>query len=92
MDADSHASSAKENSSDDAVVSSSVKEQTAARSERRPPSSQHALSKSQPDDVMVQIKAGKSEVRSLSADLSAVQAVTFLEPSLVSVKQMNNHD
>lgn len=33
------------------------------------------------------------EVRgwSLSADLSAVQAVTFLEPSLLSVKQMNNH-
>ncbi|XP_076013411.1 MAP3K12-binding inhibitory protein 1 [Genypterus blacodes] len=75
VDADTRMSSVEENSSDDAVVSSSVKEQTAAqRSERRPRCSQPAQSRSPPDDVMVQIQAGKSEIdRRISAFMERKQ-------------------
>lgn len=43
-------------------ASSSVKEQAAALSEHRPHSSEAAESRTAADDVMVQIRAGKSEV------------------------------
>lgn len=60
MDADT--SSTKDNKSDDAVTPSSLKEQTAALSEHHPPSSEASEGKTAADDVMVQIRARKSEV------------------------------
>ncbi|KAF7662919.1 hypothetical protein LDENG_00222900, partial [Lucifuga dentata] len=74
VDADHHMFSAKENASDDDALSSSVKEQTAAPSEHHPPTSQPAQSTSPADDVMVQIKAGKSEIdRRISAFMERKQ-------------------
>lgn len=62
-DADSRSSSTKDGTSDNAVASSSLKERTTALFEHGPPSSEAvAESKSAADDVMVQIRAGKSEV------------------------------
>uniref|UniRef100_A0AAQ4P0E7 MAP3K12 binding inhibitory protein 1 n=1 Tax=Gasterosteus aculeatus aculeatus TaxID=481459 RepID=A0AAQ4P0E7_GASAC len=55
-------SSTKDNASVDAVTSSSVKEQTAALCEQHPPSPEDAESETGADDVMVQIRARKSEV------------------------------
>ncbi|XP_047466340.1 MAP3K12-binding inhibitory protein 1 [Mugil cephalus] len=72
MDAD--ASSTKDNTSDDSVTSSTVKEQTAAPSEHHPHSSEAAESKTAADDVMVQIRAGKSEIeRRISAFMERKQ-------------------
>lgn len=56
-DADSQTSSKKEDTLDDAVASSSLKEWTTALSEHSAPGLESAA-----DDVMVQIRAGKSEV------------------------------
>lgn len=50
------------NTSNDTDASTSLKEQTTAASERHPPSSEAAQSKAAADDVMVQIRARKSEV------------------------------
>lgn len=54
--------SRKESTSDNGVTSASPKEPTAASSESHRPGSAAAESKTPTDDVMVQIRAGKSEV------------------------------
>lgn len=54
--------SVKENTLDKGVSSSSVKEQTAVLSEHQDHNSEAAESKTSDDDIMVQIRAGKSEV------------------------------
>uniref|UniRef100_A0A3Q2NNZ6 MAP3K12 binding inhibitory protein 1 n=1 Tax=Fundulus heteroclitus TaxID=8078 RepID=A0A3Q2NNZ6_FUNHE len=64
----------KESTSDRAVTSPSPKEQTAALSEHRRPDSEPAESKTPTDDVMVQIRAGKSEIeRRISAFMERKQ-------------------
>ncbi|XP_069391960.1 MAP3K12-binding inhibitory protein 1 [Paralichthys olivaceus] len=75
VDADSDRSSSRINTSDDTVTSFSHKEQTTALSEHQPPSSE-AMEESNTaaDDVMVQIKAGKSEIeRRISAFMERKQ-------------------
>ncbi|CAK6965987.1 MAP3K12-binding inhibitory protein 1 [Scomber scombrus] len=74
-DADSRSSSTKDGTSDDAVASSSLKERKTALFEHGPPSSEAAAeSKSAADDVMVQIRAGKSEIeRRISAFMERKQ-------------------
>nr|XP_040055920.1 MAP3K12-binding inhibitory protein 1 isoform X2 [Gasterosteus aculeatus aculeatus] len=67
-------SSTKDNASVDAVTSSSVKEQTAALCEQHPPSPEDAESETGADDVMVQIRARKSEIeRRISAFMERKQ-------------------
>eukprot|EP00064_Thunnus_orientalis_P008766 superscaffoldBa00001068_g8789 len=74
VDAESHTSSTKDGTSDDAIPSSSLKEQTTTLSERGPPGSEAAGSKTAADDVMVQIRAGKSEIeRRISAFMERKQ-------------------
>ncbi|XP_027857280.1 MAP3K12-binding inhibitory protein 1 [Xiphophorus couchianus] len=64
--------SVKESTSDKSVASPSPKEQTAASSELQRPGSEAAESKT--DDVMVQIRAGKSEIeRRISAFMERKQ-------------------
>ncbi|XP_008293275.1 MAP3K12-binding inhibitory protein 1 [Stegastes partitus] len=71
---DADALSIKDSASDDAVTSSSVKEQTPAPSEQHPLISEAAESKTAADDVMVQIRAGKSEIeRRISAFMERKQ-------------------
>uniref|UniRef100_UPI0037E86635 MAP3K12-binding inhibitory protein 1 n=1 Tax=Semicossyphus pulcher TaxID=241346 RepID=UPI0037E86635 len=71
---DADASSAKDNTPDNAVTSSSLTEQTSALSEQHPPGSDAAESKTAPDDVMVQIRARKSEIeRRISAFMERKQ-------------------
>ncbi|XP_035530519.1 MAP3K12-binding inhibitory protein 1 [Morone saxatilis] len=71
VDADDDTSSAQNNTSDDAVTSSPLQEQT---SERHPLSSEDAESKTAADDVMVQIRARKSEIeRRISAFMERKQ-------------------
>ncbi|KAM6917150.1 MAP3K12-binding inhibitory protein 1 [Lycodopsis pacificus] len=66
--------SAKDNTSVDAVTSSSLKVQSTAPSEHRPPSPEDAESKTAADDVMVQIRARKSEIeRRISAFMERKQ-------------------
>ncbi|XP_022606664.1 MAP3K12-binding inhibitory protein 1 [Seriola dumerili] len=74
VDADSERLSTKDNTSDDAVTSSSLIEQMAALSEHLPPSSEATEGKTAADDVMVQIRAGKSEIeRRISAFMERKQ-------------------
>ncbi|XP_069577207.1 MAP3K12-binding inhibitory protein 1 [Brachyistius frenatus] len=76
VDADGNTSAIKDNASDDDVTSSSVKEQTTAPSEHHPHNSQAAGSNAAAaaDDVMVQIRAGKSEIeRRISAFMERKQ-------------------
>ncbi|KAF1374604.1 hypothetical protein PFLUV_G00230830 [Perca fluviatilis] len=74
VDAHGVTSSTKDNTSDDAVTSSPVREQTTARSEHHPPSPEAAESKTAADDVMVQIRARKSEIeRRISAFMERKQ-------------------
>ncbi|XP_039992268.1 MAP3K12-binding inhibitory protein 1 [Xiphias gladius] len=74
VDADSDRSSARDNTSDEAVTTSSLKEQTTAMSEHHPPSSEATESTAAADDVMVQIRAGKSEIeRRISAFMERKQ-------------------
>ncbi|XP_044022936.1 MAP3K12-binding inhibitory protein 1 isoform X1 [Siniperca chuatsi] len=74
VDADGDTSSTKDNTCDYAVTSSSLKEQTTALSEHHPPSSEAAESKTAADDVMVQIRARKSEIeRRISAFMERKQ-------------------
>ncbi|XP_041668829.1 MAP3K12-binding inhibitory protein 1 [Cheilinus undulatus] len=71
---DADASSVKHNASDAAVSSSSLTERTSAPSEQHPPGSDAAKSKTAPDDVMVQIRARKSEIeRRISAFMERKQ-------------------
>ncbi|XP_051808763.1 MAP3K12-binding inhibitory protein 1 isoform X2 [Acanthochromis polyacanthus] len=73
-EADVEASSTKDNTSDDAVTSSSVKEQTPASSGQHPLVSEAAESETAADDVMVQIRARKSEIeRRISAFMERKQ-------------------
>lgn len=66
--------SRKESTSDNAATSASPKEQTAASSESHRPGSEAAESKTPTDDVMVQIRAGKSEIeRRISAFMERKQ-------------------
>uniref|UniRef100_A0A3Q3KLP7 MAP3K12 binding inhibitory protein 1 n=2 Tax=Monopterus albus TaxID=43700 RepID=A0A3Q3KLP7_MONAL len=59
---------------DNAVIASSLQEQTAALSEHHPHRSVSAESKTAADDVMVQIRAGKSEIeRRISAFMERKQ-------------------
>lgn len=62
VNADGDASSPQDNTSHADVSSLSIKGQTTALSEHRPSSSVAAGSKTAADDVMVQIRARKSEV------------------------------
>ncbi|KAM9341510.1 MAP3K12-binding inhibitory protein 1 [Symphorus nematophorus] len=74
VDADVDTSSTQDNTSDEAVTSSSLKEQPAASSEHHPPGSEAAESKTAADDVMVQIRARKSEIeRRISAFMERKQ-------------------
>lgn len=61
VEADS-VTSVKENTLDKGVSSSSVKVQTAVLSEHQDHNSEAAETKTSDDDIMVQIRAGKSEV------------------------------
>ncbi|XP_045919500.1 MAP3K12-binding inhibitory protein 1 isoform X3 [Micropterus dolomieu] len=71
---DGYTTSTKDNTSDDAVASSSLKEQTVTPSQHHPPSSEAAGSNSVVDDVMVQIRARKSEIeRRISAFMERKQ-------------------
>ncbi|XP_042372996.1 MAP3K12-binding inhibitory protein 1, partial [Plectropomus leopardus] len=73
VDAHGDASSTKANTLDDAVTSL-LEEQTTALSEQHPPSSEAAESKTAADDVMVQIRARKSEIeRRISAFMERKQ-------------------
>lgn len=73
LDAEADASSFK-NTSEDAVTSSSSSAQTATQSEHHPHSSGATESKAAADDVMVQIRAGKSEIeRRISAFMERKQ-------------------
>ncbi|KAM4542971.1 MAP3K12-binding inhibitory protein 1 isoform 2-T3 [Odontesthes bonariensis] len=66
--------SVKDNTSDEAVTSSSVKEHTAALPEHHRHDSEAAESKTPADDIMVQIRAGKSEIeRRISAFMERKQ-------------------
>ncbi|XP_038149293.1 MAP3K12-binding inhibitory protein 1 [Cyprinodon tularosa] len=66
--------STKENISDKAVTSPSSKEKTAGFSELSPPGSDAAETKTPTDDVMIQIRAGKSEIeRRISAFMERKQ-------------------
>ncbi|XP_034531125.1 MAP3K12-binding inhibitory protein 1 isoform X2 [Notolabrus celidotus] len=72
MDAD--AASAKGSVSNDAVTTSSLTEQTSALLEPHPPGSDAAESKTASDDIMVQIRARKSEIeRRISAFMERKQ-------------------
>lgn len=71
VDAGNQSSSVKDNTSgghqDDATISALLKEQAPTPPEHRPTTSSRGISeaeesKSQPDDLIVQIRAGKSEV------------------------------
>ncbi|GAA6223301.1 MAP3K12-binding inhibitory protein 1 [Lates japonicus] len=74
VDAESDRLSTRGNTSDDAVTSSLLKEQTTVLSEHHPPSSEATESKAAADDVMVQIRAGKSEIeRRISAFMERKQ-------------------
>ncbi|KAG8013186.1 MAP3K12-binding inhibitory protein 1 [Nibea albiflora] len=74
VDAHGDTSSPQHSTTDDAVTSLSLKEQTAAPSERHPLSSEAAESKAAADDVMVQIRARKSEIeRRISAFMERKQ-------------------
>ncbi|XP_049918608.1 MAP3K12-binding inhibitory protein 1 isoform X3 [Epinephelus moara] len=74
VDAHANTSSTKAITSDDAVTSSSLQEQTIALSEHHPPSPEAAESKTAADDVMVQIRARKSEIeRRISAFMERKQ-------------------
>ncbi|TDG99081.1 hypothetical protein EPR50_G00207190 [Perca flavescens] len=74
VDAHGATSSTKDNASDDAVPSSPVREQTTALSEHYPPSPEAAESKTAANDVMVQIRARKSEIeRRISAFMERKQ-------------------
>ncbi|KAI3367487.1 hypothetical protein L3Q82_026337 [Scortum barcoo] len=74
VDAEHDASSTKDNTADDAVTSPSFTEQMAALSEHCPPGSEAAESKTAADDVMVQIRARKSEIeRRISAFMERKQ-------------------
>nr|ACQ57869.1 MAP3K12-binding inhibitory protein 1 [Anoplopoma fimbria] len=74
MEAHRDTSSTKDNTSVDAVTSSSLKEQTTAMSEHHPLSPEDAESKTAADDVMVQIRAKKSEIeRRISAFMERKQ-------------------
>ncbi|KAM6969510.1 MAP3K12-binding inhibitory protein 1 [Tautogolabrus adspersus] len=71
---DADASSTKDKASNDAVTSSSLTEQTSPLSEHHPPGSDCAESKTAPDDIMVQIRARKSEIeRRISAFMERKQ-------------------
>lgn len=71
---DAEASSTKGTAPIDAVTSSSLMEQTSELSELHPPGSDAAESKTAPDDVMVQIRARKSEIeRRISAFMERKQ-------------------
>lgn len=66
--------STKDNTSDDVVTSSSAKDQTATISEQQPHGGEAAESKATSDDVMIQIRAGKSEIeRRISAFMERKQ-------------------
>uniref|UniRef100_A0A672IRR7 MAP3K12 binding inhibitory protein 1 n=2 Tax=Salarias fasciatus TaxID=181472 RepID=A0A672IRR7_SALFA len=72
--ADGDASSVQDSTSDDVVTSSSAREQTAAPSEQHPHGGEAAESKATSDDVMIQIRAGKSEIeRRISAFMERKQ-------------------
>ncbi|XP_034432772.1 MAP3K12-binding inhibitory protein 1, partial [Hippoglossus hippoglossus] len=75
VDAESDRSSTRDNTPDDTVTSFSHKEWTTAPSERHPLSSEAAEeSDTEADDVMVQIRAGKSEIqRRISAFMERKQ-------------------
>ncbi|XP_060938636.1 MAP3K12-binding inhibitory protein 1 [Limanda limanda] len=76
VDAESDRSSTRDNTPDDTVTSFSHKERTTAPSERRRPLSSEAAEDSDTaaDDVMVQIRAGKSEIqRRISAFMERKQ-------------------
>ncbi|KAF3700962.1 MAP3K12-binding inhibitory protein 1 MAPK upstream kinase-binding inhibitory protein [Channa argus] len=62
VQADGNGSSRKDNKSDDDVISLAHKEQMAALSEHHPPISEDAEGKAATNDIMVQIRAGKSEI------------------------------
>uniref|UniRef100_A0A7N6BET1 MAP3K12 binding inhibitory protein 1 n=1 Tax=Anabas testudineus TaxID=64144 RepID=A0A7N6BET1_ANATE len=73
VDAAADRSSTKDNTSDDAVTSSSCREQTTLF-ENNPFTSEAAENKTAADDVMVQIRAGKSEIeRRISAFMERKQ-------------------
>ncbi|XP_059210046.1 MAP3K12-binding inhibitory protein 1 [Centropristis striata] len=73
VDANGDSSSTTDNTSEDAVTSSSLQEMTVL-SEHRPPSPEAAGSKTAADDVMVQIRARKSEIeRRISAFMERKQ-------------------
>ncbi|XP_028995897.1 MAP3K12-binding inhibitory protein 1 [Betta splendens] len=66
--------STKDTTSDNAITLSSLKENTASLSEQNHPSSEAADSKVVADDVMIQIRAGKSEIeRRISAFMERKQ-------------------
>ncbi|CAN9502376.1 unnamed protein product [Ophioblennius macclurei] len=74
MLADGDASSIKGNTSDGVINSSSAKERTAAPSEQHPHGGEATESKATSDDVMIQIRAGKSEIeRRISAFMERKQ-------------------
>lgn len=74
VEADGDASPAQDNKPNHAVASSSLEEQTAALSEHRPPGLEAAEGKTTADDVMVQIRARKSEIeRRISAFMERKQ-------------------
>lgn len=72
--ADGNASSIKDNTSNDVVTSTSAKELTSASSECHPQGGKAAESRATSDDVMIQIRAGKSEIeRRISAFMERKQ-------------------
>ncbi|XP_032356769.1 MAP3K12-binding inhibitory protein 1 [Etheostoma spectabile] len=74
VDAHGATSSTKDNTSDDAATSSPLREQTTALPEQHPSSPEDAESKTAADDVMVQIRARKSEIeRRISAFMERKQ-------------------
>nr|XP_043902653.1 MAP3K12-binding inhibitory protein 1 isoform X1 [Solea senegalensis] len=74
VDADSRQSSTRYNTSDDAATSSALKEQTAPLSDHHPACLEATESQASADDVMVQIRAGKSEIeRRISAFMERKQ-------------------
>lgn len=79
MEAHRDAPSTKDDASVDAAASLPLREQTTTLSEYYPSGPEDAERKTTAaaDDVMIQIRARKSEVSPPSADPSAVLAVTF---------------
>ncbi|KAM9842486.1 MAP3K12-binding inhibitory protein 1 [Aulostomus maculatus] len=74
VDAHSHMSSTREDTSNDAVSLISLKVPTTTLSDPAPPTSEAADSKTAADDIMVQIRAGKSEIeRRISAFMERKQ-------------------